>query len=110
MSRFVQASRKRVIWQLNLHRIFSIKFLAILVLLVIPKLLSCCWEYSRHIRNNLSFQANCAGRTDDLALAISDYTSRDFDVVVDSVFEGTNIQPFLERTYVSSARFGKVVY
>jgi NADPH:quinone reductase-like Zn-dependent oxidoreductase len=64
----------------------------------------------RAIINNLSFQGNCAGRTDDLARAISDYTSGDFDVVVDSVFEGTDIQPFLERTYLSSERLGKVVY
>lgn len=64
----------------------------------------------RAIINNLSFQANCAGRTDDLARAISDYTCGDLDVVIDSVFEGTDIQPFLERTYVNPARFGKVVY
>jgi NADPH:quinone reductase-like Zn-dependent oxidoreductase len=59
---------------------------------------------------NLQVIGNCIGLTSDLQSAIDDFTAGALDVIVDSVFSGPQLSEFLDRTYNSKDRFGKVVY
>jgi NADPH:quinone reductase-like Zn-dependent oxidoreductase len=59
---------------------------------------------------NLQITGNCIGLTSDLQKAIGDFDAGALDVIVDSVFSGSQISEFLDRTYNSKDRFGKVVY
>lgn len=66
--------------------------------------------FSTAILNNLHLIGNCLGLQEDLEHAIADYTAGEFNILVDSVFSGTQIAEFLERTFNHPDRFGKVVY
>jgi NADPH:quinone reductase-like Zn-dependent oxidoreductase len=59
---------------------------------------------------NLQIMGNCIGLTSDLQKAIEDFDAGALDVIVDSVFSGSQVSEFLDRTYNSKDRFGKVVY
>lgn len=59
---------------------------------------------------NLQIIGNCIGTTSDLQKAIDDYSANSLPVVVDSKFSGKQAGAFLDRTYNSGDRFGKVVY
>jgi NADPH:quinone reductase-like Zn-dependent oxidoreductase len=59
---------------------------------------------------NLQITGNCIGLTSDLQKAIGDFDAGALDVIVDSVFSESQISEFLDRTYNSKDRFGKVVY
>jgi NADPH:quinone reductase-like Zn-dependent oxidoreductase len=59
---------------------------------------------------NLQIMGNCIGLTSDLQRAIDDFAAGALDVIVDSVFSGPQLSAFLDRTYNSKDRFGKVVY
>ena len=59
---------------------------------------------------NLQIIGNCIGTTMDLQRALDDYDSKSLPVVVDSKFSGKQAGAFLDRTYNSGDRFGKVVY
>ena len=59
---------------------------------------------------NLQIIGNCIGTTSDLQRALDDYSSKSLPVVVDSKFSGNQTGAFLDRTYNSGDRFGKVVY
>lgn len=59
---------------------------------------------------NLHIIGNCIGTTSDLQRALNDYSSKSLPVVVDSTFCGKQAGAFLDRTYNSGDRFGKVVY
>ena len=59
---------------------------------------------------NLQIIGNCIGTTSDLQRAIDDYRANTLPVVVDSRFSGKQAGAFLDRTYNSGDRFGKVVY
>ncbi|HEU4510376.1 MAG TPA: zinc-binding alcohol dehydrogenase family protein [Pyrinomonadaceae bacterium] len=59
---------------------------------------------------NLHIIGNCIGTTADLQRAIDDYSSNSLPVVVDSRYSGKQAGAFLDRTYNSGDRFGKVVY
>lgn len=59
---------------------------------------------------NLQIIGNCIGTTSDLQKALDDYNSKSLPVVVDSSFSGKQTGAFLDRTYNSGDRFGKVVY
>ena len=59
---------------------------------------------------NLQIIGNCIGTTSDLQRAIDDYSANSLPVVVDSRFSGKQAGAFLDRTYNSGDRFGKVVY
>jgi NADPH:quinone reductase-like Zn-dependent oxidoreductase len=59
---------------------------------------------------NLQIIGNCIGTTSDLQRALDDYSSKSLPVVVDSSFSGNQAGAFLDRTYNSGDRFGKVVY
>lgn len=60
--------------------------------------------------NNNVLIGNCIGETGDLQRAISDYEAGRLQVTVDNVYRGTEVGPFLDRTYNDPDRFGKVVY
>ena len=60
--------------------------------------------------NNIQLIGNCIGYTEDLERAIQDYVSGSLNVVIDSVFKGTEIKDFFDRTYNAKNRFGKVIY
>lgn len=62
------------------------------------------------ISRNIAIIANCIGLRSDLEDAIRDYTDKKYDVLIDSVYTGTDVIPFLERSYKDSSRTGKVVY
>jgi NADPH:quinone reductase-like Zn-dependent oxidoreductase len=53
---------------------------------------------------------NCLGKRSDLQQAIDTYVAGKLPVVIDSVFEGVEICPYIERTFNDPNRFGKVVY
>jgi NADPH:quinone reductase-like Zn-dependent oxidoreductase len=59
---------------------------------------------------NVQIVGNCLGTTADLQRAIDDYVQGNFNVVIDKVFSGDQVDAFFERTYNSRERFGKVVY
>ncbi len=59
---------------------------------------------------NMVFVGNCVGLTSDLKQAVRDHVKQDFDVQVDSVYEGIDVAAFFERTYKAKNRWGKVVY
>ena len=65
---------------------------------------------TRSIMNNLKLLFNCLGSTGDLQAAIQDYSSGDYDVVIDSIHTGDDVGAFLWRTFNAPDRFGKVVY
>lgn len=60
--------------------------------------------------NNVKLIGNCVGKTEDLQQAIRDYEAGKFSVIIDSTFSGQEVGAFLERTYNSRDRFGKVIY
>ena len=59
---------------------------------------------------NLQILGNCIGTTEDLQAALDDYACGRLKVVIDSVFHGTSVGAFVERTYAAKDRFGKVVF
>ncbi|MDF9799374.1 NADPH:quinone reductase-like Zn-dependent oxidoreductase [Catalinimonas alkaloidigena] len=62
------------------------------------------------LTNNISIVGNCLGCNEDLVRAIDDYQSIKTHVVIDSVYKGTEIRAFFDRTFNQQERFGKVVY
>ena len=62
------------------------------------------------IYKNLQINGNCVGTTSDLEHALKDYQSGKLQVVIDSVFKGEKVKEFLERSFNSQERFGKVIY
>jgi NADPH:quinone reductase-like Zn-dependent oxidoreductase len=64
----------------------------------------------RVMMRNLSIVGNCIGLASDLEHALRDYEAGRLACAVDSVFGGTDTEPFLERTYNDRSRFGKVVF
>ncbi|WPL16506.1 putative alcohol dehydrogenase [Thiorhodovibrio winogradskyi] len=59
---------------------------------------------------NLSLIGNCIGLTSDLERALADQAAGRLPVLVDRVLRGNDTAAFLERTYLSPDRLGKVVY
>ncbi len=59
---------------------------------------------------NAQIVGNCLGQTADLQRAVDAYALGNFNVVVDKVFSGDQVDAFFDRTYNSRDRFGKVVY
>ncbi|MEM1056006.1 MAG: zinc-binding alcohol dehydrogenase family protein [Bacteroidota bacterium] len=62
------------------------------------------------LQKNLSIIGNCVGTTHDLNRALTDYADGRLEVTVDSTFEGESAAPFLDRTFNSRERFGKVSF
>jgi len=65
---------------------------------------------SRILFFNLQIIGNCLGLTSDLEAALAAYKEGRFPVVIDSVFRDGDAAGFLDRSYNSPERFGKVVY
>ncbi len=65
---------------------------------------------SHCIIRNISIIGNCLGTSEDLQAAILDYQDGLFNIMIDSVYSGTDLLPFLEKTFHSIPRLGKVVY
>lgn len=59
---------------------------------------------------NISIIGNCLGLRSDLEMALRDYCMGKYDIIIDSVYSGQDLLPFLERSFKSVSRFGKVVY
>jgi NADPH:quinone reductase-like Zn-dependent oxidoreductase len=79
--------------------------------LPLPPVMTNYQDAMRHaMMNNLQIHGNCLGTTEDLKLALADFEHGHLPIVVDSVFEGDQVEEFLTRSYVSPDRFGKVVY
>ena len=62
------------------------------------------------LMNNISLIGNCLGSKEDLEKALVDFDNNKLDVIIDSVFSGDDVIPFLEKTFSIVPRFGKVVY
>ncbi|MEO8561615.1 MAG: zinc-binding alcohol dehydrogenase family protein [bacterium] len=62
------------------------------------------------IVKNISIVGSCVGLRHHLAQAVSAYDAGRMDVPIDSVFTGDRAGAFLERTFTTRDRFGKVVY
>ena len=62
------------------------------------------------IYKNLRINGNCLGTTEDLQQALEDVQSGKLQVVIDSIFRGSQVVEFLEKSFHSKKRFGKVVY
>jgi len=62
------------------------------------------------ITKNLSVIGNCLGNTDDLLVALDDHQRGKLNVIIDSVYDESNIQLFLEQAFSNKDRFGKVVF
>jgi NADPH:quinone reductase-like Zn-dependent oxidoreductase len=59
---------------------------------------------------NLQVFGNCIGLTSDLEKASQDFAAGKLDVVIDSVYSNGLAAEFLDRTFNSKDRFGKVIY
>ena len=62
------------------------------------------------LMKNLTIMGNCIGTTADLENALCDYSNGRLNVVIDSVFRGTQVAEFFERSFSAPDRLGKVVY
>jgi NADPH:quinone reductase-like Zn-dependent oxidoreductase len=60
--------------------------------------------------NNVQIIGNCVGKTQDLQQAVDACAHGKFTVEIDSVYSGNQIKEFVDRTYNSRDRFGKVVF
>lgn len=61
------------------------------------------------IIKNISIIGNCLGTTSDIKNAVQDYQRDIFQVPLDSIFSETQPGAFIERTFASPDRLGKVV-
>lgn len=62
------------------------------------------------IIKNIHLIGNCLGLKQDLEAALEDWANGRFDVTIDSVYTGVEVETFINRTYNAKDRFGKVVY
>lgn len=64
----------------------------------------------RAMINNITIVGNCIGLLDDGNRALNDLINGNFKVVLDSVYSEGQESEFLERTFNSKDRFGKVIF
>jgi hypothetical protein len=62
------------------------------------------------VGKNLSILGSCLGMPSDLERAVADCDGSKFQSIVDSTFSGRRVGEYLQRSFVDSDRFGKVVY
>ena len=62
------------------------------------------------IVKNISLIGNCLGCENDLRDAINNFVKGKYDIVIDSIYTGDEIVPFLQKSFHSIPRFGKTVY
>jgi NADPH:quinone reductase-like Zn-dependent oxidoreductase len=63
-----------------------------------------------NIAKNITVISNCLGETKDLEQAIVDFKEGLYNIVIDSVYTGRDVIPFMQKTFLQIPRFGKVVY
>ena len=61
------------------------------------------------LHNNISLIGNCLGTRDDLLNAIFDFEHKGLQVVVDSLYSSMEFAKFIERSFNSKERLGKVI-
>lgn len=59
---------------------------------------------------NISIIGNCIGLRSDLENAIEDYIKSDYNILIDSVYSGSDFISFLNQSFKNPSRIGKVVY
>ena len=64
--------------------------------------------YSHLILKNLEFIGNCLGTHEDLAVALQLHETA--EKLIDSVYSESDLNGFLNRTYLDKSRFGKVIF
>ena len=62
------------------------------------------------IVKNISLIGNCLGCENDLRDALNNFEKGKYDIVIDSIYTGDEIVPFLQKSFHSIPRFGKIVY
>jgi len=66
--------------------------------------------FSTLIQRNVQLLGNCLGSKEDLIYALSMFVKGEMPITIDSVYQGSQVQDFFNRTFNESNRFGKVVY
>lgn len=61
------------------------------------------------ILNNITVMGNCLGTTQDLQDAIDAYEAGEFEVLVDTTYDPTQLTDFFNQTFNSRTRLGKVI-
>lgn len=59
---------------------------------------------------NISLIGNCIGLIEDYSKALNDYKNENYKIIIDSTYTKGEENSFLDRTYNTKDRFGKVVY
>lgn len=59
---------------------------------------------------NISLIGNCLGCENDLRDALNNFEKGKYDIVIDSIYTGDEIVPFLQKSFHSIPRFGEIVY
>lgn len=59
---------------------------------------------------NISLIGNCLGLSSDLEKAIEEYSSSKYKIIIDSVYSDSELLNFMERSFKTSERIGKVVF
>ncbi|WP_289060657.1 hypothetical protein [uncultured Alistipes sp.] len=62
------------------------------------------------IVKNISLIGNCLGCENDLRDALNNFEKGKYDIVIDSIYTGDEIVPFLQKSFHSIPRFGEIVY
>ena len=62
------------------------------------------------VGKNLSILGSCLGMPSDLERAVADYDVGKFQSIVDSTVTEGQVGEYVQRSFISSDRFGKVVY
>lgn len=62
------------------------------------------------IQKNIMILGNCLGTESDLQNAIKDFENGAYKLLIDSVHSGSNIVPFLEKSFGNIPKLGKIVY
>jgi NADPH:quinone reductase-like Zn-dependent oxidoreductase len=62
------------------------------------------------IAKNLALIGNCLGTTEDLRRAVDDHCAGHLPVVIDSVFRGREVGPWLRRTFCDPERLGRTPF
>jgi NADPH:quinone reductase-like Zn-dependent oxidoreductase len=62
------------------------------------------------LMNNIEIIFNCLGKTRHLKEALKDLDNEDYKIIVDSIYHVGQEKEFLERSFESNKRFGKVIF
>lgn len=64
----------------------------------------------RMITSNVSVIGNCLGTREDLEAAVNDACKGELQILIDRVYTGDQIGSFIDRSFNSNERVGKVIY